>query len=158
MTEAEKLADLINSLRIQIGDKVASKNILNGGKQEYTDSELEDFLKEGVKDINRGRPKLSYTIYDLPDDDLIVKSAMFIWMFAEGIVQLRNQLDYSDSGFTISMFNKTSGYQSWASLLLQTYMMDKTEFRQSQIINANGNAGFYGISSEFGLMAGGDEY
>jgi hypothetical protein len=68
---------------------------------------------------------------------------------AEGILQLRNQVDYSDSGLTVAMFNKTGMYQGWVGFLLQTYLSDKKAVK-SAVIPKSANSGFVGIGTEFG--------
>lgn len=149
--EHEALTLLINSFRTQMNDVEPELNILNGKRLQYTDSRVVRFLVEGLKDINRGSPKTTYTLYDCPDSDLLVRASAITALIAEGILQLRNQVDYSDSGFSVGLFNKTGGYQGWAGFLLQTYLQDKREFKNS-IIPRSQNSGFVGVGSQFALM------
>lgn len=141
-------ADLIERLRGMISDDDPTKNILNGKQQMYNDTKLLFFINRAIKDINKTHPTTNYTIATFPenDDELIVQGAVIQSLIAEGILQLRNQLDYNDAGLALSMFNKTGGYQGWAGFLLQTYMNDKMEFKRGVIPNSFG-AGFYAIRS-----------
>jgi hypothetical protein len=66
----------------------------------------------------------------------------------EGLLQLRNQIDYSDSGLTIAMFNKTQLYQSWWGTLVQDYMRAKAAVK-SAILPSSANSGFVGMGSEY---------
>ena len=97
--------------------------------------------------MNNGIPRTNYTVEEFPDDSLLVTGAMIQSFIAEGILQLRNQTDYSDAGLSVSMFNKTTGYQGWAGFLVQTYMQDKREFKRGVIARSGG--GFIGIRSQF---------
>lgn len=151
-TDKEKstLHRLIDMFRTTIGDDVPEKNILNKKMQQYSDSQIIKFLKRAMADINGGQPSTSFTIFDFAenwDDTLIVDGAVVFSLMNEGFLQLRNQVDFSDSGLSIGMFNKTQAYQGWASFLLQQYMQNKAELKQSLIVK-NGSM-FVGISSEF---------
>lgn len=150
--QKETLQQLINEFRIRMSDDDPEKNILNKKKAQYSDDKIVSFLKLGAHDINGGIPPTKYSIfqlYKMGNSDLIVEGAMIFSLIAEGILQMRNQVDYSDSGLSIAMFNKTGIYQGWVGFLLQQYLADKKEFKSSVIPNSF-NSGFFGITSEFG--------
>ena len=105
-----------------------------------------------MSDINGGQPRTTFTLWDFAnneDDTLIVDGAVVFAMIAEGILQVRNQVDFNDSGLSIGMFNKTQLYQGWASFLLQNYMQGKAEFKAAVAAKAQPSM-FIGIGSEFG--------
>jgi hypothetical protein len=140
--------ELIQDLREMLADDDPEKNILNQKKQAYSDTKLRFFLKQALRDVNAGSPRTTYSLEDMPEPDLLVLGGMIFSLIAEGILQLRNQLDYSDAGLSISMFNKTGGYQGWAGFLLQSYITGKTDFKRGVLAHSPG-AGFYGIRSQF---------
>ncbi len=140
--------ELVNDLREMLADSDPTKNILNKRQQAYSDTRLKFFLKQALRDVNAGSPSTSYTLEEFPEPDLLILGAMIFCFISEGVLQLRNQLDYSDAGLTISMFNKTSGYQAWASFILQSYVMGKNDFKRS-VLSKSPGAGFHGIRSEF---------
>lgn len=144
MTEAEYIAEL----KSMLADDDGSKNILNRKMPQYNDTQLRFFLRRALSDANGGVPPTNYTLEQFPDDGLILTAAVIFACIAEGILQLRNQTDYSDAGLSLSMFNKTGGYQGWAGFLLQSYTQDKTDFKRGIIASSPG-AGFYGIRSQF---------
>jgi hypothetical protein len=150
VTEAEKqtITDLIDDFRTRIYDFDSDSNILIGKVLRFTDSQVLRFLASGLKDVNRGTPKTTYTLLTFPDESLLVLSSVIVSLIAEGMLQLRNQVDYSDSGFSMAKFNKTGGFQGWAGFELQTYMQDKREFKQS-LLPSSYNAGFVSIDTEF---------
>lgn len=153
-TDEEKgiLQDMITGFRVRMSDDDPEKNILNKKKEQYSDNRIVKFLELAVKDVNDGYPRTNYSIfklYQMGEDSLVVDGAIIFALMAEGMLQLRNQVDYNDSGLSIALFNKTGLYQSWAGLLLQQYMQDKAMFKSS-IIPRSANSGFVGVSSEFG--------
>lgn len=153
-TEQQKaiLEDLINNFRISIGDDDPEKNILNKKMSVYSDEKIVRLLERAMKDINGGQPRTTFSLWDFAshwDDTLIVDGAIVFALMAEGMLQLRNQVDFSDSGLSIAMFNKTQMYQGWASFLLQSYMQGKAELKAAVTAKAQPSM-FIGIGSEFG--------
>lgn len=144
----ERESQMINDFRNLVSDTEPDKNILDGKNSKYTDAQIYFFLKQSLKDLNSGIPSTDYTLEDFPEDDLLVTGAIVFSLIAEGLLQLRNQIDYSDGGLAISLFNKTGAYQGWAGFLLQQYSGGKREFKQG-IISRSTGAGFYGIRSQF---------
>jgi len=152
--ERDSLLAMMNSFALKMSDLDKSKNILNGKSFYFPDWQIIAMLKEGVKDINSGTPRTEFNIFNFPDKDLIVSAAVIHALIAEGILQLRNQVDFNDSGFSVAMFNKTGGYQNWAMFLLQLYTKEKAEFKTS-VIPRSHNSGFFGVGSEFGYRTTG---
>jgi hypothetical protein len=150
--EKEMLQTMIEHFRIKMADDDPGKNILLGKTNQYSDNKIISLLYTALSDINSGYPKTNYNIFEftqLIDDDLIINGAIIFALMAEGILQLRNQVDYSDSGLTVAMFNKTGMYQGWVGFLLQTYLSDKKAVK-SAVIPKSANSGFVGIGTEFG--------
>jgi hypothetical protein len=150
--EKKILEDLITTFRLRTSDDDPEKNVLGGKVQQYSDNKIVQLLFTANKDINSGFPRTKYTLfefYNKVDDDLLVNGAIVWALIGEGLLQLRNQIDYSDSGLTVAMFNKTALFQGWAGFFLQQYLIDKKEFK-STVIPGSSNSGFVGIGSEFG--------
>lgn len=146
------LEKLIEAFRLTIGDDEAEKNILNKKMNAYSDDKIIRLLNRTMSDINGGQPKTNFSIWDFAqywDDTLIVDGAVVFAMMAEGMLQLRNQVDFSDSGLSIGMFNKTQLYQGWGSFLLQTYIQAKADLKAAVIAKSQPSM-FVGIGSEFG--------
>jgi len=146
-----KMINLFDSFRTTIKDYDAGHNILNGKQLEFSDPEVLRYLDRGLQDINKGSPPSNYKYMDFPDMNLgLLIDAAFVWsLVGLGILQLRNNIEYSDSGLSVNMFNKSPQYQGWLGTFLQLYIMDKKEFKKSILVNAS-NAGFFGLGSEFG--------
>ncbi len=145
---AASVDELRDDLRNMLNDSVASRNILNGKEQAYSDTELDFFLKMAIRDLNAGNPRTNYKLEDFPDPDLIIIAAMIFSFISEGVLQLRNNVDYNDAGLSLGIFNKTGAYQGWAGFLLQTYLTNKLEFKRG-VISSGPGAGFIGINSPF---------
>ena len=146
------LERLIGMFRLTVGDDDPEKNILNKKMHAYSNEKIIRLLNRAMADINGGQPLTHFTIWQFAeswDDTLIVDGAVVFAMISEGILQLRNQVDFSDSGLTIGMFNKTQLYQGWVSFLLQNYFQAKADLKAA-VVAKNQPSMFVGIGSEFG--------
>lgn len=151
-TEHEKgvLQNLIDSFRLTIGDDEPERNILFKKAQMYSDEKVLNLLFRAVSDINGGVPLTNFSIFEIArdiDDTLIVDGAVIFALIGEGILQTRNQLNYSDSGLQIGMFDKTQMYQGWISMLMNNYFQAKQALKET--ILTKHSQTFYGIESEF---------
>lgn len=155
--EREKMINLFDAFRTEINDANAELNILNGQEIENSNLRILKYFQRAIRDLNSGTPITKYQIKDFPDEGLLIDGAVIFYLIANGILQMRNQLDYNDGGLAIGMFNKTGQYQSWAQFLLQTYQQNKMSFKQGELARSY-NAGFLGIGSEFGYLTGWGEY
>lgn len=151
--EREHIISLFDDFRTEIYDYCADKNILDDKKIVANAKNIHKYFKRAIRDLNTGVPITNYTILNFPDTGLLVEGAVVFFLISNGILQLRNQLNYNDAGLTISMFDKSGMYMSWVQLLYNMYIQGKTAFKRTETTRKYG-AGFYGIGSEFGLMAG----
>lgn len=153
-TEKEKeiLTYLVDLFRVSVSDDDPEKNILNNKANEYSDKKIIALLDRAMQDINGGYPLTHFSIIEFAerwDNTLIVDGAVAFSLIAEGLLQIRNQVDYSDSGLTIALFNKSPQYQGWAGFLMNNYLQAKSEFKRAYTIE-NQPSIFHGIGSEFG--------
>lgn len=146
------LQGYIDHFRLRIQDYNPETNILIGKMLRYCDDEVVMYLNTALMDLNSGYPRTEFTMFNfqwLLNPSVVIDGAIIFSLVAEGILQTRNQIDYSDSGLSIAMFNKSGLYQGWASMALQQYLMSKAQFKAAVIPTTN-NSGFIGVNSEFG--------
>ncbi|MEG0728131.1 MAG: hypothetical protein RR420_00775 [Anaerovoracaceae bacterium] len=152
-TDEQKIIykEIIDDFRIRMKDEDPDKNILNNKMYQYEDDVIIALINMAVKDVNSGIPMTNYTIetiHNTIDRSILLLGAMIFALQREGIFELRNQIDFNDSGLSIAMYNKSPMYQSWYGNVLQEYMMAKQGIKRGAIVNSE-DSGFVGISSEF---------
>lgn len=152
-TNRERLISLFENFKTALHDYDSQYNILNGKNFEFSNDEIVRYLDRGVKDLNKGTPQTRYDIFNFPDEGLLTDAAIIFSLTSKGMLQLRNQLSYSDAGLSVGIFDKTMAYQQWGSFLLQMYLRDKADFKTS-VIPRSANSGFFGIGSEFSYPGG----
>ena len=132
-TDEEKAVykDLIDDFRLAIADDIPEKNVTIGKVYQYTDNQIVSLLQRALRDLNCGYPKSNKTITEMYkiNSNILIMGAIIFSLLREGIFQLRNQIDFNDSGLSISMFNKTTLYQSWYGTLLNQYLQEKQKHR-----------------------------
>lgn len=152
-----KAVRLFEMFRTEVYDFMGEKNVLDKQQIENTNAMVNRFFQRAIRDLNSGTPISRYTMFDFPDEGLLIDGAVVFYLIANGLLQLRNQLDYNDSGLSIAMFNKTGLYQSWAQFFLSSYFSAKNEFKRGEIVRSPDN-GIVGIASEFGYYQGWGDY
>lgn len=143
------MREFISDFRARTKD-IERLNILDDNKFHYSDGEICYYIEAGIGDLNLGNPITNFTQFNFPKShrELILDAAMIKAFIADGILQLRNNVAFSDSGLQINMFDKSGGYQSWVANLYQTYIMNKNAFKLW--VNAGRASIFIGMGSEFG--------
>lgn len=158
--EKEILRDLIDIFRVRVADHDAEKNILNGKELSYSDPMIIKFLESAALDINAGIPRTNFTVFELhrkKHTGVLMTGAIIMSLMHEGLLQLKNQANYSDSGLSIQLFDKSTYYQSWLGILLNQYEGEKRDFKAS-VISSQGHSIFYGVATDYGRMNSGGRY
>jgi hypothetical protein len=113
MTEAE----LVAKVRAFMRDNTATNALLDG--EESDDTIILLCAEIGLDEFNYMPPVFtSYAITTFPYGTMLVMITVIKVLESAGILQSRNQLQYSDGGITVSVSDKTALYQSWIQLFL----------------------------------------
>lgn len=151
--ERRSLSQMFEDFKTEIYDYEASKNVLDGNKEVTDVKSMDRYFKRALRDLNSGVPISNYKILNFPDKGLLVEGAVIFFLISNGLLQLRNQMDYNDAGLSIALFNKTGQYQNWAQMMYSMYSQNKAQFKQTELTRLP-NAGFQGVASEFMLYNG----
>lgn len=126
-----EMTKLVQRFRNRILDVDALDNILKG-ELEFTDKKIEGFIIEALYDINEAEPrKIQYKLEGFPKTSLLLEGALVMMLRARGLLHLRNQVSYSDAGFSVNLDDKTGYYAQWLSTTAAGYYRDRTEFKRS---------------------------
>jgi hypothetical protein len=91
------------------------------------------------------------TITTFPSIYLLIHGGAIQALKSAGILQSRNQLEYSSGGITVRTFDKTQLYQSWILQFYQDFERKKLEYKKSSNIEGAWGAGpgGGGVHSEY---------
>lgn len=126
------LDTLVERLRNRIYDTDPLQNILSG-KLDFSDKQLQGYIIEALYDINEAEPRTRLSVDRFPKTSLLLDGAMIFLLQAKGLLHLRNQISYSDAGFSVNLDDKSGNYAQWMAQLTNTYLMKLKDFKKSQV-------------------------
>jgi hypothetical protein len=122
---------LVKRFRNRILDTDPLENLLKG-TLEFSNEAIEGFIIESLYDINEAEPRRNqFTLQQFPKTSLLLDGAMVMMLRGRGLLHLRNQISYSDAGFSVNVDDKSGHYAQWLSQVNQNYLQDRKEFKRS---------------------------
>jgi len=116
-------------------------------RREESDDEMLRFaIDMAISDWNSTSPLISSVyIGNFPSLYLLMQGAAIQILKSQGLLQARNELNYSAGGSSFVRSNKTQYYQSWMINVSNEYELKKRNFK----ISRNIEQGYGGIASEY---------
>lgn len=138
---AEPMKSYIRRFRNKVLDADPLLNILNEQKLEFTDEQIASWIEESQYVINEAEPRTNFKLERFPKTALLLDGAMVLMFEAKGLLHLRNQISYSDAGFSVNLDDKSGHYAQWLAQKATIFYQDLRMFKRSR------NRGFRGVSS-----------
>lgn len=137
-------------LRMFLNDTAELNRLIR--QEESNSAKLDLAIRLAIDDWNITPPFLSrVTITTYPSIYLLIHGATIQVLKSAGILQSRNQLEYSSGGITVRTFDKTQLYQSWIIQFMQDYERKKMDYKKVENIDGAWGAapGGGGVHSEY---------
>ena len=137
-------------LRMFLNDTAELNRLIR--QEESNSDKLDLAIRLTIDDWNITPPFLGVeTITSFPSIYLLIHGAAIQTLKSAGILQSRNQLEYSSGGITVRTFDKTQLYQSWILQFYQDYERKKADYKKSANIEGAWGAGpgGGGVHSEY---------
>lgn len=144
------LRSFVNEVRDFLRDHPVLNRLIEG--EETSTRLIEWALVDTVDKFNTIPPLIgTFGVESFPSRYLLKQGACSQILKSAGILQSRNQLDYSAGGVTVAHSNKTPLYQSWIQMFDSEWHQMAKQLKVSlNIENAYGR----GISSEYAFLNG----
>ena len=126
------LDELVPRFRIRILDVDPEKNTLLE-ELEFTDQQVKGFILESLHDINESEPMTNFKLEHFPKTSLLLDGALVFALQARGLIQLRNQISYSDAGFSVNLDDKSGNYAQWLTMISTKYLSGLKDFKRSLV-------------------------
>lgn len=139
--ETEPMKTYVRRFRGKILDNDPMLNVLNNNQQEYTDEQIAGWIEEAWYMINEAAPPTRYSLEQFPRTALLLDGAMMMMLEARGLLHLRNQISYSDAGFSVNVDDKSGAYAQWLSNKASLFLSELKTFKRSR------PPGFVGVAS-----------
>ena len=134
-------AKLAKRMRIRLED-IAESNVLDDGEV-ISDDRMEVAIEDGIDDWNSAAPPLSAITFDThPAPELLSQYVFAELLRHEALKRIRNGVDFSDGGASVSDTNKAQQLMSISQQVRQEYQQARDD-RKVQINLANGFGGSY---------------
>jgi len=148
-TEKEKRQQQARRLlRMFLNDTAELNRLI---RQEESDTDKLDLaIMMAIDDWNITPPLLDQvSITTYPSLYLLLYGSSIQTLRSAGILQSRNQLEYSSGGITVRTFDKTQLYQSWILQFVQEYEIKKNAMKKFLNIEGSWPGG---VSSEYSAI------
>lgn len=127
---SEPMKQLVKRFRRKVYDTDPLLNILNDFKIEFSDEVISGWIEEAVYMINEAEPVTSHRLERFPKTALLLDGAVIQMLEARGLLHLRNQLSYSDAGFSVNMDDKAGHYAQWLAQKASIFYQDLKQFKR----------------------------
>ena len=128
----EVMPALVERFRYKILDLDPLENLLKGDL-EFSDERVEHFIIESWYQINELPPVTDYPLQKFPNTSLLLDGAVLQMLKGRGLLHLRNQVSYSDAGFSLNVDDKSGYYAQWLGQLAADYGQNLQRFKSAQV-------------------------
>ena len=119
---------IIEKVRIFMRDQAAFNALLFG--EETDDDTIDLCIDMTLDDFMWTTPQIGgYTLDNFPSFYLLIIGTVINVLRSAGILQSRNNLNYSDGGITVASSDKTPLYQSWIDRFYRDYEEKKKKLK-----------------------------
>jgi hypothetical protein len=138
-------------IRLYLRDFPELNRLISG--EETSDRMIAWSVVDTLDDFNSSPPFIgSYGLRNFPSTSLLREGAVIRVLESVGLLQLRNQMNYSDGGITVSISDKSQFLMQWITMLRGSYEQKKTRIKAS--INVEMAFSGSGVFSEYFVING----
>lgn len=124
----QSLADFVSEVRHYLRDFPELNRLIDG--QETSDRMLAWCVIDALDDINNTPPLLgNYTVENFPYRSLLLRGTVLTVLESVGILQTRNQLNFSDGGIQVGVSDKAPMIMQWINMLRGSYEQKKQQYK-----------------------------
>jgi len=142
-----KVRKFLGRVRVWMKD-FAHKNMLLPD-EEAEDDVLLVYLEMAVDDFNNATmPRTSFLFSNFPSYAILLYGTVIQALTGEGLLQIRNRLNYTDGGLTVASSDKGGDYSAVVQQLAAKYERMKQDLK----IFLNTEQGFGNVPSEYATV------
>lgn len=147
-----KLVAVIGMVRAKMRDYPELNRLVAG--QETSDRQIAMALIEALDDFNTTPPLIgSVTLDTHPSVSLLVNGTIIYTLQSIGLLQTRNQMNYSDGqGVQVGVNDKSPMLLQWIQLFSGQYEQKKMRLKQAMNLSGALNGG--GVPSQYSVING----
>ena len=121
--------------------------------EETSDRMIAFSIMDALDDINNSPPFIgAFTVETFPFRSLLLRGAVLTILESVGMLQTRNQLNFSDGGIQVSVSDKSPMLMNWITMLRGTYEQKKQQYKMAR--NIETAMGGHAIISDYYFLGG----
>jgi len=143
--------EVVAMIRLYLRDFSELNRLIDG--EETSDRMIAWAVIDTLDDFNSTPPFLgSYGITNFPSTSLLREGSVIKILESVGLLQTRNQMNYSDGGISVAISDKTPLLFQWIQLLRSSYEQKKMRMKASMNIEMAMEGA--GVFSEYFVING----
>lgn len=125
----------MSELRQFLRDFPELNRLIDG--QETSDRMLAWCVIDALDDFNNTPPLLGhFTVSTFPYRSLLIRGSVITVLESVGLLQTRNQLQFSDGGISVGVSDKAPMIMQWLNMFKSSYEMKKNNYKRAMNIEA----------------------
>jgi len=129
----QDLLTFVGEVRMYLRDYPELNRLIEG--EETSDRMLAWAVIDTLDDINNRPPAVgSFTVANFPYRSLLLRGTVITVLESVGILQTRNQLQYSDGGISVGASDKAPMLMQWINMLSASYEQKLDKWKISRNI------------------------
>jgi len=127
---SKRMNEIVAMIRLYLRDFPELNRLISG--EETSDRMIAWAVVDALDDFNSTPPFIgSYGLNGFPSTSLLREGAVIRVLESVGLLQMRNQMNYSDGGITVSISDKSQFLMQWISMLRASYEQKKQRMKSS---------------------------
>jgi hypothetical protein len=143
---SKRMNEIVAMIRLYIRDFPELNRLISG--EETSDRMIAWAVVDALDDFNSTPPFIgNYGLTNFPSLSLLREATVIRILESVGLLQTRNQMNYSDGGIQVSVSDKGSMLMGWIQMFRNSYEQKKTRIKSS--LNVELAFSGAGVSSEY---------
>ena len=148
---SKRMNEMVAMIRLYLRDFPELNRLISG--EETSDRMIAWAIIDALDDYNTTPPFIgSASLNNFPSTSLLREGAVIRILESVGLLQVRNQMNYSDGGVSVSISDKAPLLMGWIQMLRQSYEQKKIRIKSSMNVEMAFEGD--GIHSEYFVVNG----
>lgn len=136
-----ELNNFIQQMRTFLRDYAELNRLIAG--VEHSNRQIVWAIGDALDDFNTTPPFTRFDLSNFPSKSLLVRAVTITLLESLGLLQTRNQLNFSDGGLSVGINDKTPYIQSWLQLFKNSYEEKKQRLKVAYNIETAWGGGIH---------------
>jgi hypothetical protein len=148
---SKRMNEIVAMIRLYLRDFPELNRLISG--EETSDRMIAWAVVDALDDFNSTPPFIgNYGLTNFPSLSMLREATVIRVLESVGLLQMRNQMNYSDGGISVSISDKSQFLMGWIQMLRNSYEQKKIRIKSSLNVELAFEGG--GVHSEYFVVNG----